>query len=345
MKQKPSPPLTAMTALAALVVISSTPLAAQAIEPLPQASPAFPLSSLPVAPAPPAFAVPSVESAPLSASKPAPTSYRTVIAPSTRAVEPVSSASRFVPPEVTPQAEATAPAEVAQTRSRPARRATQIERAQAQASPSPTLEQAATVSLDDSAKLAAKPPVDSNAPAASAADSVVVAPSDNFDETLLAALAALFGLGGAAGIVAFSRRRRNRNEEFDTAGAKAVLPLAADERTPQMRNLIAPDTAVPIWQRMPILASLPTATHRSKVRPAAIGTLIEKIDFSNPAGYYEAGVDQRPSPENPFLTRTKRLSRARFLDRQLRLAEDRHLSKSPPRTPQIGRRIRKPELA
>lgn len=163
-------------------------------------------------------------------------------------------------------------------------------------------------------------------------------PSENVDETLLAALAALFGLGGAAGILAFRRRRANRDDAVEAIEPAAALPLAMHE--PVRHEPRTAPRAAAVRQRMPLVSADST-----KVRPTATGSLVEKIDFSKPAGYYEASVDQAPSPENPFLTRTKRLSRARFLDRQLRLAEDRHLSKSPPCTPQIGRRVRKPELA
>jgi hypothetical protein len=65
----------------------------------------------------------------------------------------------------------------------------------------------------------------------------------------------------------------------------------------------------------------PNESRRVGIVPGSL--LADRIDYSKPAGYYAAIVDDGPTPLNPFLTRQNRLRRAHFLDRQLSRAASR----------------------
>ena len=50
---------------------------------------------------------------------------------------------------------------------------------------------------------------------------------------------------------------------------------------------------------------------------AAPRPYLGEADLSRPEGYFTTNVDAIPTPQNPFLTRSKRQKRARLLDRKL----------------------------
>ncbi|HEY0594857.1 LPXTG cell wall anchor domain-containing protein [Sphingopyxis sp.] len=121
---------------------------------------------------------------------------------------------------------------------------------------------------------------------------------NDFPWELAGGAAALLIVGGAG--LAFARRRRDVGEEepaYEYAPAPAAEPATAGQQwvTPAYmpREQAAPRT-------VPAFAAAPSGS----------------------MGRHEAMAMAGPTPDNPFATLNKRLKRARFLDRQERVAYD-----------------------
>ena len=208
--------------------------------------------------------------------------------------------------------------------------------AAAPASSTPASTQSAPIAGFDSAPAMIEP-----APATE----TVSAPADlsgETDWTLLAALAGLLGIGGV-GAYAATRRRKSNAEP-------AVAEHAAYQRDPVSAAVIA--ATMPELRRDPVdaerrnpaqpqeqredakehladfVAGLPAyEAPRSRAdRHVTIGQrwvaaaprpYLGEADLNRRPGYFTEHVDAIPTPQNPFLTRQKRLKRARHLDRKL----------------------------
>lgn len=166
------------------------------------------------------------------------------------------------------------------------------------------------------------------------------------DWNLLAALAALLGVGGA-GAYAASRRRKSKGQAATAERSADPLPASLSAATlsearrdrvePQARPTVdAEQTAVQSLESKAttkadfaeFVANMPTfetpldqadsnVTLGQRRVAAAPRPYLAKADLSRTAGYFTANVDAMPTPQNPFLTRQKRLKRARFLDGKL----------------------------
>lgn len=166
------------------------------------------------------------------------------------------------------------------------------------------------------------------------------------DWGLLAALAALLGVGGA-GVYAATRRRKSKAET--TARSRGTDPLPASltaASTGKQSASPAPMDGQAVMDPDPVdtrsvdskvttkadfaafVSSLPAfdtmrngageaATMGERRVAAAPRPYLTDADRSRPAGYFTAHVNAMPTPQNPFLTRQKRLKRARFLDGKL----------------------------
>ncbi|MCA1748146.1 MAG: hypothetical protein LC634_00925 [Sphingomonadales bacterium] len=172
----------------------------------------------------------------------------------------------------------------------------------------------ARASVEAAMPVASAEPLDTGEAAGEASSQ----PALGEEELALAALAGLLGLGAVGGVMV-ARRRRKPDADAPAAVIAQAEPIAAEPAEP----IVAPAMARTEPER-PTRKSIPLG--EARVQPAATGSLIDRIDFTRPAGYYESMVDQGPSPINPFLTRRKRIARAKFLDRELERAEERKLA-------------------
>ncbi|MEH6662605.1 MAG: hypothetical protein V7679_13225 [Parasphingorhabdus sp.] len=188
-------------------------------------------------------------------------------------------------------------------------------------------------------------------PTAQPAPEVAASPDAFSGETgadwgLLAALAALLGVGGA-GAYAASRRRKSKGEAITEPRRNDPLPAslnaatisdqrhdlveeeidpAADMEQVTARTLESKATTKADFAQF--VADLPAfdepvgkagrglALGQRRVAAAPRPYLAE-ADLARTAGYFTANVDAMPTPQNPFLTRQKRLKRARYLDGKL----------------------------
>lgn len=122
----------------------------------------------------------------------------------------------------------------------------------------------------------------------------------------LAGGAALLIVGGAG--LAFARRRRNEralaDPAFDDEPAIATTPVIAEANPVESQAWVTPAYAprerVEAPRTTPAFAAAPSGS----------------------MGRHEAMALAGPTPDNPFATLSKRLKRARFLDRQERVAYD-----------------------
>lgn len=141
----------------------------------------------------------------------------------------------------------------------------------------------------------------------------------------------LVGLGGVAATAAFTRRRRSTPEDnpqitVDYERSDGSLPppemqarsLNGYLSTASSRPVATPLSPAATPLAAPQLFSLGqrVAMHRA---PGPVSVPAASTS-SRTLGHHEAMVDFGPTPGNPFLTRRKRLIRARFLDRQDALA-------------------------
>ena len=141
------------------------------------------------------------------------------------------------------------------------------------------------------------------APVAKAASS-----GDNFPWEIAGGAAALLIVGGAG--LAFARRRRASTVvwDFDESTSKAEWVPAAEPSFAAREETIVTSPLAPATQaNTPSFAAAP---HGSM-------------------GRHEAMAMAGPTPENPFPTLSKRLARARFLDRQERAEYDATLVSQP----------------
>ncbi|MEQ8743186.1 hypothetical protein [Parasphingorhabdus sp.] len=188
-------------------------------------------------------------------------------------------------------------------------------------------------------------------PAVQPVPEVVSPPNSLSGETgadfgLLAALAALLGVGGAGAYTA-ARRRKSKGQAAPVVHGDDPLPaslnaaimpeLRRNQVEPEARPMVDTDeTAVQTLESKAttkadfaqFVANLPSfdqplgKTDRSVTLgqrrvAAAPRPYLAEADLSRTAGYFTANVDAMPTPQNPFLTREKRLKRARFLDGKL----------------------------
>ena len=187
----------------------------------------------------------------------------------------------------------------------------------------------------DSAPAAIQPaPVSTPAPAA------VTGNDGPGDWTLLAALAGLLGLGGV-GAFAASRRRKSKaqpvaaeyvaykNEPKTAAVTAATMPELREEPVQTEEPVQPVDKGAAAKAHLTdFIEGLPSfdeprsrADHNIPMGQrrvaAAPRPYLGEADLARRPGYFTAHVDGIPTPENPFLTRQKRLKRARYLDAKL----------------------------
>ena len=278
----------AMTAIAAVLAFSSTPLLAQETAPEPEvdtsaeASPtADPLAPEPLASDPPAEATappapqPKVESAPTRAERSSPRATRAATRPTVR------------------RTSASAPAAVA-----PA----------APAAPSASAQQPAEPSA---AAIPAVPPAPIAAPAPPVAANEAQAPDLMGDDMLPiagAAALALLALGGA-GIAARRRKRRRDAEEFEAR--QQALATIEDEPVMELgdRDEVRPG---PAFVRAPAPMHDPVPD-----RNAAVAGVPDGFDTSRFGRHVQAAY-RGPTADNPSVSLEYRLRRAAALDEQER---------------------------
>ncbi len=192
--------------------------------------------------------------------------------------------------------------------------------------------------------VAAIPNVPLAPPETVAAPEAVV--GSNADWGLLAALAALLGVGGA-GAYAVGRRRKSKGQATAETYSRVSLPASMNEAImPELRRDpvvadIHPTVDADKAKARPregkvstkitfadFVANLPEldepdakSEHRGTIGErrvvAAPRPYLGEADLSRPEGYFMANVLSIPTPQNPFLTRQKRLKRARLLDGKL----------------------------
>lgn len=265
----------AIAAIAAVLAFSTAPAMAQPAADEPAVEPSLP----PVAaePSSPAEAVPSAEPAPV---QPAPVQ----IAPPAEVVQRIpadqSEAEASVPPAAAPRA-----------RVEPARPAT------ATAVPSPAKEVLTRPVAPPAAAPVADPGIDIAAarPAPVAQPSAANVDIDNAAWWALGAGGLLFV--GGLGAVAFARSRR----QPDLARARRTkdrAPTAVKSST--VEPAVAAEAAIAVPQPITINAAARTTQRRVKAASSDRSAL-------------EDMVAEAPSPANPFLTRSKRMRRAKFL--------------------------------
>lgn len=195
----------------------------------------------------------------------------------------------------------------------------------------------APVTASDTAPAGIEPAPVTTDPAVAAGD----LPADS-EWTLLAALAGLLGLGGMGAFVA-SRRRKSklqaaapeyaaqRSERETAAVAAATMPeLRRDPVETAARSGTQPDgqrtaaamdfkgfvAAQPSFEEPRSRAdhNIPLGQRRVAAAPRPY---LRETDMARRPGYFTEHVDAIPTPQNPFLTRQKRLKRARHLDARL----------------------------
>lgn len=163
------------------------------------------------------------------------------------------------------------------------------------------------------------------------------------DWTLLGALAALVGIGGA-GAYAATRRRKSkgrqpveqyRSDAVPASVTDAIMPeLRGDTVDAEMRTMAeAPPADTADMARSlsaksdfaQFVADLPAfeAPHSKADRSVTNGDrrigaapkpYVTEADLYRPDGYFTANVNSMPTAQNPFLTRHNRLIRAQYLD-------------------------------
>lgn len=156
--------------------------------------------------------------------------------------------------------------------------------------------------------------------------SAAPAPVPANDEWLiLVGIAGALGLAGAGAVFA-SRRRRNVAEPVVTYEEFASTPVNKGYFTnaPVAAAPVAASNADafvdPAYTRDDVAQNTDIAAEQQSYSMATPERTVINDKKPTEAGYYVAHVDDGPTPENPFLTRKKRLVRARFLDRQAETA-------------------------
>ena len=301
----------ATSAIAAFLALS-TPTA------FAQEAPVVPMTPPVAEPAAPPTVQPPTPAAP-TAAEPAPPPpvirVPTVIEtpPAPKAAEPRAAAAPAREARPAPRQRASAPAPVRARAAVPA-------------------EPAAPVLTEEVAPLAA-PVAEAVQPIAEPASAPVqkaTTDGDSFPWEIAGGAAALL-VAGAAGF-ALMRRRRAANEvwEFDESHRSAEWVPSAEPAF--AREEIARDdiAAAPVAEPAP---AQPVTAAAPGFAPVPTGSM----------GRHEALAMAGPTPDNPFTTLSKRLARARFLDRQERADYDAALATSQPQTDQAP--VRKPVSA
>ena len=122
--------------------------------------------------------------------------------------------------------------------------------------------------------------------------------------------AALLLVGGAG--LAFARRRRASSEVWESDEARPDAEWFPGAAAIAAERTTEPAAPAPVTPRTtPTFAAAPSGS----------------------MGRHEAMAMAGPTPENPFSTLSKRLARARFLDRQERAAYDATLASTQPAEP------------
>ena len=167
-------------------------------------------------------------------------------------------------------------------------------------------------------------------------------PADT-DWTLLAALAGLLGIAGA-GAYGLTRRRKVADKTPASSdaptGNAATRPAAVKAATmPELRRTPVEPVTIPETastqsddgtkdHMADFIAGLPSFEESSSQGDrnvpiaqrrvaAAPRPYLGEADMKRSPGYFTSHVDAMPTPQNPFLTRQKRLKRARYLDAKL----------------------------
>lgn len=169
--------------------------------------------------------------------------------------------------------------------------------------------------VETAAQEAAPPPV-----------ATTTAPAGEFPWEIAGGAAALLIVGGAG--LAFARRRRTDRSAFDEA---PTYEAPTYEASHVREAVVTADPAT--GESQPWIT--PAYAPRDQAAPAARTTPAFAAAPSGSMGRHEAMAMAGPTPENPFVTLNKRLKRARFLDRQERVAYDNALGqqKDVTRTP------------
>ncbi len=168
------------------------------------------------------------------------------------------------------------------------------------------------------------------------------------DWTLLGALAALVGIGGAGAYTATRRRKSSRkskgrqvaapyrSDPVPAAVTEAIMPeLRRDtvdaeirppaeeatliEASPIERSLSAKSDFAQFVADLPAFEAPRSKADRSVTNAdrrigAAPKPYLTEADLYRPDGYFTANVNSMPTAQNPFLTRHRRLIRAQYLD-------------------------------
>lgn len=150
------------------------------------------------------------------------------------------------------------------------------------------------------------------------------ATGDSFPWEIVGGAAALLIAGGAG--LAFARRRKATNEvwEFEETSNADWVPTtepAAEPAFTRTETVAAPEPQPMQAATTPAFTAVPAGS----------------------MGRHEAMAMAGPTPENPFATLSKRLARARFLDRQERASYEAALATSEPQAEQVP--VRKPVSA
>ena len=217
------------------------------------------------------------------------------------------------PAEAAPAPKAAERAEPAQPKSERAAPRTRTAAAPAASEPAREAAPADVAPVEDIAPVAA-PMTAAVEPAAEVAPPPPVETANtggsDFPWELAGGAAALLIVGGAG--LAFARRRRNEHaladRAYDDAPAIATTPVTAEaqsaEAQPWITPAYVPRERVEAPRTTPAFAAAPSGS----------------------MGRHEAMALAGPTPDNPFATLSKRLKRARFLDRQERTAYDETLA-------------------
>jgi hypothetical protein len=111
---------------------------------------------------------------------------------------------------------------------------------------------------------------------------------------------------GGIGLVALMARRRRP----DPRDPQANEPIVVADNYPPVR------AAEPVVVPEPTVAPSTPQVARARAAPIAFRPVSAATAGDHRIGQHEAMVDAGPTADNPFLTRAKRLRRARFLDKQ-----------------------------
>ena len=124
----------------------------------------------------------------------------------------------------------------------------------------------------------------------------------------------LVGIGGIAAAAALTRRRHPQPQPDPFMTHESTVSRTP---TPLPRPDAQPRSMASLGVNSPSVTVPGTAASATVLRaPVYASRRHESARPASAIGRHEAMVDAGPTPDNPFLTRRKRLTRARFLDRQ-----------------------------